>query len=67
MIASISQYKELLAKIDTKVRLLESEYAAKLQELERKHFEVHGRLPAKTPASDYYNFLNKRKAIVIAL
>ena len=70
MTASISQYKELLAKIDTKIRLVESENAAKLQELEQRHFEQHGKLPAKTPGSEYYNILKKRKlarAVLAAL
>ena len=60
MSTSISQYRELLAKIDTKIRLVQCDCAAKLKELEHKHFQQNGKLPAKTPGSHYYSILKER-------
>ena len=58
--ASISEYKQVVKKIETKVKLVQSERAAKLKELEQKEFQKSGRLPAKTPGSHYYNILKER-------
>ena len=60
MTTSVSQYRELEAKIDTKIRVVLSECAAKVKEVEQKHFQEYGKLPAKTPGSDYNKILKKR-------
>ena len=58
--ASISKYRQMLKKIETKVKLVQSERAAKLKELEQKEFQKSGKLPAKTRGSYYYNILKER-------
>ena len=57
---SISEYREMVGKFKTKVKLVQSERADKLKEMERKQFQLTGKLPAKTPGSHYYNILKER-------
>lgn len=60
MTASISRYSHLSAKIQAKVKSLQSSRAAELKELERKHLLQYGKIPAKTRGSHYYNILKER-------
>ena len=57
---SISEYREMVGKLKTKVKLVQSERADKLKEMIRKQFQLTGKLPAKTPGSHYYNILKER-------
>ena len=57
---SISEYREMVGKFKTKVKLVQSERADKLKEMERKQFQLTGKLPAKTPGIHYYNILKER-------
>ena len=57
---SISEYNKLVRKMKTKVKLVQSDRAAKLTELEHKQFQQNGKLPAKTPGSHYYKVLKER-------
>ena len=56
----IPKYRELVAKMESKVRLVQSEKAAELKKVELQYFHKHGKLPAKTPGSQYYNILKER-------
>ena len=60
MKTSISQYRQLVEKIKAKLKLVKSEKSAQLKELEQKHYQKHGMLPAKTRGSQYYNILKER-------
>ena len=61
MKSSISEYQKLAAKFTAKIRLVKSERAAKLKELEQKHFQQNGTLPAKTRGSHHYNISQREK------
>jgi hypothetical protein len=56
----MSEYKKMVRNMKTKVKLVESERAAKVKELEQKHFQQNGKLPPKTPGTDYYKILKER-------
>ena len=64
---SIQNYAELLVVFEAKIRLVESDRAAKLKELEQTHFQKYGKLPAKTRGSHYYNILKERNLAIAIL
>ena len=64
MKTSISEYQNLASKFTAKIRLVQSERAAELKELEQKHFQQNGTLPAKTRGSHYYNILKERNVAI---
>ena len=67
MTTSISEYNKLGAKFKTKIKLVRSERATKLKELELTHFAEYGKLPAKTKGSQYYNILKYRDVATVIL
>ena len=67
MTTSISQYRELVEKIKTKVKLVKSVKSAKIKELEKMHYQKHGTLPAKIRGSHYYNILKERNVAIAIL
>ena len=66
-LTSIQNYAELLVVFETKIRLVESDRAAKLKELEQTHFQKYGKLPAKTRGSHYYNIMKERNLAIAIL
>lgn len=60
MKTSISQYTQMLTKIEKKVKLVLSERDAKLKELEHKEFQKSGKFPDKKPGSHYYKVRKER-------
>ena len=67
MTTSISEYNKLGAKFKTKIKLVRSERATELKELELTHFAEYGKLPAKTKGSQYYNILKDRDVATVIL
>ena len=63
MKTSISAYRDLVSNFKAKISLVLSECRAKIKELEQKHFQQNGKLPAKTRGSHYYNLRWPRGAI----
>ena len=61
---SVSEYEELVSKFKAKIRMVQSECVAKL---EQKYFQQNGRLPAKTRGSHYYNILKERNVATAIL
>ena len=66
MKTSVSEYQNLASKFTAKIRLVQSERAAELKELEL-HFQQNGTLPAKTRGSHYYNILKERNVAITIL
>ena len=58
--ANISEYKELAKKIAVKIKLLKCAKSGTIEEIEKKHYQKHGTLPAKTRGTKYYNILKER-------
>ena len=57
-------YKQIVKKIEMKVKLVQSKRDAQLKELERIELQHSGDLPAKTPGSRYYNILKQRNLAI---
>ena len=67
MKTSVSEYNELVAKFKSKIKLMKSELAAKIKQLEQKYFQQNGTLPHKNSGSQYYKLLKDRNLAIAIL